>query len=405
MRMLVSLYSPPSGGTWGSLTRVLALGEAAKASGHEVAFCGAGELAERLSSLGHEVYPVPLPTFLGLPKRLSRLLEAKTGDVAPPVRPGKSFGSIWLVLFFTGVTGYRFLRRSVEAQLEAIDACKPDILFTEVDPAAFLVSRITGIPIASTFASVFHVGVGSLPYRRLRSSAARILREHGKPAAEPIDLFAGRQSLKIVPSIPELERELPKTDDVVFVGSLFSSIRTASDVEFRPEPGRRYVFAYVGTGSIRLNVLREVLPVLFPRGGDRVCLVGSQAIAREESVGNVIFRPFWDAHTVMPHCDWVICHGGHNTIIQSLVNGAPLIVFPGPVFERRFNAERVQASGAGRFGEIPDFNRLWLEAVMKSRDQCAPRAAELGKRILSLGGPSAAVAAMERWAGEPSLHR
>ena len=47
MRILIPLFSPPAG-TWGSLTRVLAVGKAAEARGHEAAFCAAGYLADRL---------------------------------------------------------------------------------------------------------------------------------------------------------------------------------------------------------------------------------------------------------------------------------------------------------------------------------------------------------------------
>jgi UDP:flavonoid glycosyltransferase YjiC (YdhE family) len=33
------------------------------------------------------------------------------------------------------------------------------------------------------------------------------------------------------------------------------------------------------------------------------------------------------------------CRGGPNAIIQSLASSVPLIIFPGSIFERRFNAE------------------------------------------------------------------
>ncbi|MHB1415778.1 MAG: hypothetical protein ACYC1C_11045 [Chloroflexota bacterium] len=42
---------------------------------------------------------------------------------------------------------------------------------------------------------------------------------------------------------------------------------------------------------------------------------------------------------MLPRCDWTVCHGGQHTIVQSLLHGVPLIVLPGPIFERRFNAK------------------------------------------------------------------
>lgn len=81
----------------------------------------------------------------------------------PVVKPDRSFGSIWLVLWFTGVGRLRYLRCLIDAELAAVEAFRPDVLFTEVDTGAFVVSRITGVPIACTYASVFAVGVGSFP--------------------------------------------------------------------------------------------------------------------------------------------------------------------------------------------------------------------------------------------------
>jgi uncharacterized protein (TIGR00661 family) len=154
--------------------------------------------------------------------------------------------------------------------------------------------------------------------------------------------------------------------------------------------------AYAGTGSITQNKLSNILPELFPNDSDTICLVGgSQRVEKEKRIGNVIFRPFFDAESLMPHCEWVICHGGHNTIIQALTNGVPLIIFPGPIFERRFNARMVHKSGAGIFGELPDFNKIWLKKIIVNRESCANKAKELGEKILSYNGAVTAIKSME----------
>jgi UDP:flavonoid glycosyltransferase YjiC (YdhE family) len=398
MKILIPLFSPPTG-TWGSLTRVLAVGSAARARGHEVAFCAAGYLANRLEALGYPLYRMPETTMLGLPKPLSDAFSARSQDMTPPIPPGRSIGSIWFVLFLTGLARYGYLSRLVKAQLAAVDGMKPDILFTEIDPGAFIISRIRSIPIACTYASVMKTGIGDFAWRALKSAGARVLQDYGKRAAEPQEMILDTRTLKIIPSIPELEREIPDARDFTFTGSLFHSLRADSEQAFRPEEGKRYVFVYMGTGSIRLSKVYQVLPRVFPEGSQTMCLVGSQSVAEEKRIGNVVFRPFWDAEGLMPHCDWVFCHGGHNTIIQSLANKAPLIIFPGPIFERRFNAERIQAAGAGRFGELPDFNEAWLANAMQNRTACAESAARLGEKVRSLGGAGRAVELMEGWSG------
>lgn len=312
------------------------------------------------------------------------------------MRPGCAFGSIWLVLWITGVSHGRYLRRLVDAELAAVEAFHPDVLFTEVDPGAFVVSRVAGIPIACTYASVFSIGVGSFPWRCLRNAEARILREHGLDAVEPQEMIKDRKTLKIIPSIPELEEDLPPCDDLSYVGSLLHSFRTAAETPFKPEPGKRYVFVYVGTASIALSKIRQKLPLVFPAGSETLCLVSTQGVQQEERIGNVTFRPFWDAEGLMPHCSWVLCHGGHNTIIQALMNGIPLLIFPGAIFERRFNARMVELAGAGHFGELPQFNEAWLASAMLDRDTFAARALELGEKIKALGGATSAVHLIEK---------
>jgi UDP:flavonoid glycosyltransferase YjiC (YdhE family) len=287
----------------------------------------------------------------------------------------------------------------VQAQLTAADAFKPDFLFTEVDPAAFLVSRIRGIPIACTYASVLETGIGDFAWRAMEKSAGRVLQDFGRQPGDLREMLFGGDVLKLIASIPELEREIPAAPDYVFTGNLLHSFRVESEQAFRPEEGRRYVFVYMGTASVRLSAMRRVLPRVFPGGPSETahCLVGSQSMTEELRIGNVVFRPFWDAESLMPHCEWVFCHGGHNTVIQSLKHGAPLLIFPGPIFERRFNAERVQAAGAGRFGETPEFNPHWIAEAMGARDACAANAARLGEKIRALGGARRAVEAMEGW--------
>ena len=58
---------------------MLAIGDAAKEMGHEVAFfCTAVTLADRLSRNGYIVYRMPESTMLGLPKPISSLIVSRS---------------------------------------------------------------------------------------------------------------------------------------------------------------------------------------------------------------------------------------------------------------------------------------------------------------------------------------
>lgn len=394
MKVLIPVFSP-STGTWGSLTRVLAVAGALGRQGHEVAFCASGPITARLEAAGYKVYAMPAATMFGLPGPLSRRLAARSQDFSLPVRQGRSVGSVWFVLRLSGMTGYPYLSSLVEAELAAVRDFRPDLLFTEMDPGAFVVSKLTGIRLVATYASVMARGIGSKAWRELDRSMARILADHGSSGSIPPGLYPDPGVVKVIPSIPELEEAGLRGDGFHFVGSLLKSFRSDRDPDFDFEEGKRYVFVYVGTGSVPMKRVVKVLPEVFPAGSGTICLVGSQGARGETRLGNVVIRPFFDAEAAIPRCDWVICHGGHNTLIQSLLAGKPLLIFPGPIFERRFNARMVAEAGAGLFAELGDFNPAWLSAAMRAGPRYAARAAELGARIASLGGPADVVALME----------
>ncbi len=398
MRLLISLFSATTG-TWGGLTRAAAIAEAAREVGHVVAFCASGDLGAVLRQRGYQVYPMPPTTVLGLPAPISRAIERRSQHGSLPARPRQSVGSLWLVLTFQGLARGGYLRRLVEAELEAVRDFRADALFTDLDPGAFLVREITRLPLAAAYQSVMEQGSGGLSWRLMRRAETSVLRRFGRPARTPDELHFGPEVLKIVPSIPELDGADPSRPDVCYVGQLLGGVRPLSPTDFEPEPGRRYVFAYVGTGSIPLGVLRRVLPQVFPPDGNVTCLVGAQSLQRPERIGSVELRPYVPAEAVLPHCDWTLCHGGQNTIVQSLLHGVPLLVFPGAIFERRFNAERIEKAGAGLMGEADQFTAEWLRPALARRESLAPRAAALGERIRSYGGALEAVRALESWSG------
>ena len=390
MRLLIPLFSPATG-TWGGLTRMVAVAIAAQDAGHQVAFCASGYLENTLRRQGYMVYGMPATTFLGLPEPISRLIEKRSQQASLPIRPGREIGSIWLVLFISGMAKTGYLKRLVKAELEAARDFQAEILFTDLDLATFLVAKIAGLPVATTYQSPMTEGVSTMPWKLLNRAIGSIQKAYHLPCQTVESLCHGPQVLKIIPSIPELESTDPQRSDVCYVGQLLGEIQP---VKFQPEPGKRYVFVYMGTGSTSLDKLRSILPQVFPKDGKHVCLVGAQSIQEVERSGGVELRPYVPAAGVLPYCDWTICHGGQNTIIQSLMNGVPLLVFPGPIFERRYNARKVQAAGAGQMGEIKDFTDDSLKSMLSMHEQYEAGAKTLGERIRSFGGAQAAVQAI-----------
>jgi UDP:flavonoid glycosyltransferase YjiC (YdhE family) len=396
MNLIIPLFSPATG-TWGGLTRSLAVAEAAQDAGHQVAFCASGYLERTLRQRGYQVYSTPPTTMLGLPKPLSRILERRSQRAAIPVKPGTSIGNIWMVLLFSGFARSSFLQRLTRAEIDAAEDFSADRIFTDLDPGAYLMAHITGLPIASAYASIVEHGHGTLPWRVFQRAANKALAAFGKPPASLDELCFGPSVLKIIPSVPDLDETDPSRPEVRYVGHLISPIQPEAEMELELEAGQRAVFVYVGTGSISLDRLEAVLPVLFPVEGGRRCFVGVQTIEASYRIEGVHFHPYIPAEVLLPFCDWTLCHGGQNTIIQSLLNDVPLLIFPGPIFERRYNARKVQEAGAGLWGESDQFTVEWLGTAMARQREILPGTAALGARLRSYGGPQAAVKAIEGW--------
>jgi UDP:flavonoid glycosyltransferase YjiC (YdhE family) len=394
MNLLIPLFSPATG-TWGGLTRVIAIAEAAQQSGHQVAFCASGYLSHSLKQRGFAVYPVPPATMFGLPTPLSRIVEKRSQQARLPVKPGKDFGNIWFVLFLSGMARNGYLRRLVEAEHRAAQEFKADFIFTDLDPGAYLLAQICGLPIATAYQSPMREGVGSLPWKLMNRTIFSLLKKYHFSSQTADELFFGPQVLKIIPSIPELESTDPSRVDVCYVGQLLGNIKVGDG--FKPNAGKRYIFVYLGTGAVPLTTAKKLLPQVFPANGKYICLVAAQSVNAVEQIGGVEFLPYVPAANVLPHCDWTICHGGQNTITQSLINGVPLMIFPGPIFERRFNARKVQATGAGLMGELNEFTAEWIEAALEKQNSCAGDAIQLGRKIRSYGGALEAIKAMVLW--------
>ena len=100
---------------------------------------------------------------------------------------------------------------------------------------------------------------------------------------------------------------------------------------------------------------------------------------------------------LLPHCAAVVCHGGHNTVCESLANGLPLVVAPirddQPVV-----AQQVTRAGAGirvRYGRLPP--TVLREAVLRvlGEPQYREAARRIGASFAAAGGASAAADDLE----------
>jgi len=254
--------------------------------------------------------------------------------------------------------------------------------------------------LATMYASVKGKGVGGSSWKSVNHATRKVFMDYGVSPLPPEQLCYGNDVFKIVPSIPELE-DIGNETNVHFVGSLYTQSTSKSQNEFKPQNGKRYIFVYMGTGALPFHIVRKGIMQFMSDKPDYIGIVSSQSIKQKEVIGNVEFTSFIPANELLPHCDFVISHGGLNTIIQSLSFGVPLILFPGPIFERRYNARKVQNLGAGVMGESSNFTKQWLDIAFKSHEQYKTGAKKIAPAFEGYGGANRAVEKMIEWVNTP----
>lgn len=102
---------------------------------------------------------------------------------------------------------------------------------------------------------------------------------------------------------------------------------------------------------------------------------------------------------LLPHLDAVVCHGGHNTVCETLMNGLPMVVIP-IAYDQSHVAGRVVRVGAGL---RLNFNRFKARHLQETVQQILQDAAfktaaeEIKASFIAAGGTEAAATLLEQF--------
>ena len=102
---------------------------------------------------------------------------------------------------------------------------------------------------------------------------------------------------------------------------------------------------------------------------------------------------------LLPHLDAVVCHGGHNTVCETLMNGLPMVVIP-IAYDQSHVAGRVVRVGAGLRLNFNRFKARHLqEAVQQILQDAAFKTAaeEIKASFIAAGGTEAAATLLEQF--------
>lgn len=163
------------------------------------------------------------------------------------------------------------------------------------------------------------------------------------------------------------------------------------------EAGRGKVLVTLGTANTDAShrFLTEALAALDQLGA-RVqgIVVDPAGVLRAADVPpGVLVRPYVPQLELLPRLDAVVCHGGHNTVCESLWHGVPLVVAP-IRDDQPIVAGLVTGAGAGvrvRFNRV-DSLRLGkaIESVLDPAGGHREAARQVGESFRAAGGVRAA---------------
>ena len=333
------LFSTTAGvGHFGPMVPVA---RACAAAGHEVAVAAPISFAEqvRRAGLSHLPFPdVPADRMGPVFGRASQLPREEANRVV-----------------VSEVFGRLNAQAALPALLDIVAQMRPDIVVRDPCELGSLVAAVqAGIPQVQVAISVDQFVIAMAPWldgpiRELQVSA-------GLDPVGGAELILATPTLTSVPAV--LDQAL-SAGAAVEDGRRFWRFRSDSHVDGPALPGRwgdsTVPLVYVSFGSVAGSMERftALYPAVLETLADspvRVLMTtgaGFDPAQLAPLPANAWAERWWPQEAAMAEAALVIGHGGFGTTMTALRAGVPQIVMPLFAFDQFFNAQRVDAVGAG----------------------------------------------------------
>ncbi|WP_035794976.1 glycosyltransferase [Kitasatospora mediocidica] len=361
----------------------------------------AAGIAKELVARGHEV------AWTGTETVLQPLLGPDARVFGTGTRAFRALGGHGLASLRSLWEGFivPYARFTMKPLDTVVREFRPDALLVDQHtPAGALIAQRHGLPWASLAPGAMELG---RPYRALPRVEAwmtdqleRLWQRAGLPAAEFTDPRFSPH-LVLATTGRALLGDLPALPQYALVGPVLT--RRPADPAFpweRLDPGRRTVLVTMGTMSdaVGADFLDRTVQALARDGKGVQAVIAAQRGALPADLPDSVLVV--DRAPVLEllskgALDAVLCHGGMNTVGESLAHGVPLLMAP-IRNDQPFVAQRVAEAGAGL--RVP-FSRVGPQGIAERLRQVLDepshrKAAELlGRQLMSGGG---AVAGAER---------
>jgi UDP:flavonoid glycosyltransferase YjiC (YdhE family) len=371
--------------TAGPFSRAMAIAIEAQKRGHQVAFCAAEEMNYKAVD-GIKNYFAPIPKLFGvipfsIAKRVLPIIQKLK------IQEKKEVKSFEQVLFISGAITGDFFSRDVNWIRKASNEFKPDVIFAEFRPAAIVAAKLDNTKVVTDYSYPTQKAYASSP--EYCENVKHFLSENRLPEIESVlDIFEWADT-KVVASSYSLEPI--DGENIHFVGPIIPV----------PEPGNptgvKNVIFYLGTGTISYDKTVKIAIDTFKDSNYQV-YVAVPPRKKYPALKNIHIQERFDFRKLMPDCVAFINHGGQNSIMTGLIYGVPQIIFPGKVFERKYNAHSIKNIGAGLQCSESDFNSEAISTIIRkftSELAYQNNSERIGKELLKLGGVSQVVDVLE----------
>jgi UDP:flavonoid glycosyltransferase YjiC (YdhE family) len=326
-------------------------------------------IARALADRGHEVAifnPAPAPSQL--------IAAAGLRNLPMPARPMPAAAMditqvslAWDVehMFAAFYTNEEYTRQATAVYVDLIRDYAPDVVVDSFDLLACLAARILKVPLATVLQGNFHPAArGFLWWENERpaglpSAAAfinKVRAEYGlAPMQRCVELMEG--DLSLIVGTPETDPVSPDAK-VTHIGPLIWQSANAGLPEWVDslDGGLPLIWVYsgnpryapVGTPADSIVVIRAAIEALGDAPVHVVLTTGYQELPAEFGAlpSNFKHAAYLPGLAMAERCDLMVHHGGHSSVMTSLISGTPAVVIP-TITERESNARRLAALGAG----------------------------------------------------------
>jgi len=385
MKILIAPMAA-SAPTAGPISRARAIATEAKNRGHDVAFCAAEDINYKPVD-GVKNFYAPIPKLFG---KVPLLMSKKMLSIIQKlkIQEKKEVKSFEQVLHIAGAICGDFFATDVSWIRKAINEFKPDLIFAEFRPAAIIAAKLEKVKVVTDYSYPTQKKYSSSP--QYSKDVNFFLESNNFPQIESVlDIFEWADE-KVVVSSYDLE---PFSDENIhFVGPLLS-------VNHENKPtGIKNIIFYLGSGTISSAKTIKTAIKTFAKLDYQV-YIASTFKSKESDYDNIHIKERFDFSKLLPDCVAFINHGGQNSIMTALIYGVPQLIFPGKVFERKYNAQSIENIGAGFYLNEEDFNPNVILSKIKEFETDSffkKNANKAGKELLKLGGVKKIVDIIEK---------